>query len=173
MVTRRQTLAEGIDMMPIRVKQIYIAAPFFSHKQLAIVEEVEKLIHEVGLVYYSPRSDGILQSMTPAERIAQAPKIFKTNCVHVANADAVLALLDDHDTGTYWEMGFAYAIRRYNLQQHWYRIFAFTTQRPTLNVMLQQSVDAHACGLEELKTMLTSFAQGKPLIKPQPTENVV
>jgi len=40
-------------------------------------------------------------------------------------------------------------------------------------VMLQQSVDAHACGLEELKTMLTGFAQGKPLVKPQPTENVV
>lgn len=157
----------------MKVKQLYIAAPFFSPKQKAIIDDVEKLIYESGLRYYSPRADGILQSMTKEERIAQAPKIFKTNCVHVANADGLLALLDEPDTGTHWEMGFAYAIRRYNLQSHHFRVFAYTTERPTLNVMLQQSVDAHACGLAALKMLLKSYATGQPIAKPSPTEHVV
>lgn len=159
--------------MPVRVKQIYIASPFFTPKQLAKVDEVEKLIYESGLRYYSPRADGILKQMTPEERKAQAGKIFKLNCGNIIHADAVLAILDEPDTGTHWEMGFAYAIRRYNLQSHHFRVFAYTTERPTLNVMLQQSVDAHAYGLDALKALLKSYATGQPIARPAATESVV
>jgi nucleoside 2-deoxyribosyltransferase len=159
--------------MPVRVKQIYIASPFFTPKQLAKVDAVEKLIYESGLRYYSPRSDGVLMNLKPEERKAQAGKIFKLNCGNIIHADAVLAILDEHDTGTYWEMGFAYAIRRYNMATNTFRVFSYTTERPTINVMLQQSVDAHAYGLDELKMLLTNYAQGKSIAPPMPTENVV
>ena len=56
-------------MTPIKPKKLYIAAPFFNPQQLASVVYTEDMILRAGLEFYSPRSDGILQNMTPAQRL--------------------------------------------------------------------------------------------------------
>lgn len=153
-------------------KQLYIAAPFFTPPQLETIKSVEQAIMDAGLIFYSPRLDGVLKEMLPEERKARARDIFNLNVRHIINADGVLCILDDKDTGTTWENGFAYYHRRYNIGKHSYRLFSYTTSNRELNVMLQQSFDYHAKGIEELKTMLTAYGRGDTLPKPAPVSDV-
>jgi nucleoside 2-deoxyribosyltransferase len=151
---------------------VYLAAPFFTPAQLKTVEQIEEAINEAGLVFYSPRHDGVLQSMTPEERKANAKKIFRLNCSNIIHADAILAVLDEKDTGTTWELGFGYYKRRYNTASSKFRIFAYTSEAKAMNVMLQQSFDATAVGLPQLHAVLTAFAAGRALPQQEQTEKV-
>ena len=142
-------------------KQIYLAAPFFNPTQLATVEMVENLIEKCGIACYSPRKDGVLKAMTAEERKAAAPKIFKLNCSNIVHSDGFLALLDEHDTGTYWECGFAYYNQRYVTAR--YKTFAFTSGSKVLNVMLRQGFQHYAQSIEELEVMLTLWRDNKAI----------
>ena len=155
-------------------KLIYIAAPFWTPAQLATVTAVENIIHKNDLALHSPRLAGVLTAMTPEERAAAAPVTFKRNCVQIANASAVLAILDEKDSGTTFELGFAYAVRRYNLARNTFRIFGYTTNpAPTMNVMLRQCLDAFVAGPDQLDLLLGNYAAGKPISQPEPSANVI
>ena len=160
-------------MTETKKKLIYLASPFFKPNQVETIEKVEFMVTEAGLALYSPRHDGVLMGMTPAERLAAAPKIFKLNVSRIVHADAVLAVLDDWDAGTTWEVGFAFAHIRYNMGHTPNKLFAFTSERPTLNVMLQQSFSAHAVGWEALGEMLRNYAQDLALAAPAKTSDVL
>ena len=135
---------------------IYIASPFFTPEQLAVVEHVEHTLKYVGLSYYSPRHDGVLKDMPPEERLKAGPKLFKMNCEMVCACDAVLALMDYKDTGTTWETGYAFGLGHPVLG---YR----TDPNQPLNVMLQQCFHAIVYGKEELSMMLATYAKGGAL----------
>ena len=153
--------------------QIYIAAPFFTQTQLIAVEMVENIIRKHGMAFYSPRLDGVLQNMTPDRRLANAPKTFKRNCVQIANASCVLAILDERDSGTTWELGFAYACRRYTLVDNRFRIFGYRNNpAPTMNIMLRQCLDAFVESPDQLDLLLKAYAAGKPIGQPEPSANV-
>ncbi|MFA7257616.1 MAG: nucleoside 2-deoxyribosyltransferase [Kiritimatiellales bacterium] len=110
---------------------IYIAAPFFNSKQLAIVEGVEKILDKLSIPYYSPRKAGVL---SPDSNDADRNAVYQSNvnalrsyatmvlaCTAFPLPDKVdLALVakiadDDYritpvnlpDTGTVYEIGFA------------------------------------------------------------------
>lgn len=133
-------------------KKLYIASPFFNPEQLAVVEHVERSIRYVGgLDYYSPRNDGVLKDMAPAERLAAGPKLFKLNCQMVRECDAVIALMDYKDTGTTWETGYAYGLNK--------SVFGYRTDpNQPLNIMVQQCFHAVVYGQEELSAMLAAYA---------------
>lgn len=139
------------------MKKLYIAAPFFNDQQLALVEQAETVIRlTVGLDFYSPRMDGVLKDMSPEERNAAGPKLFKLNVKMIRECDAVLALKDYSDTGTTWETGFAYGIEK--------PVFAYrsdTTQ--PLNIMVLQCLNAVAYGYHSLVTMLHAYSVDLPL----------
>ncbi len=151
-------------------KQIYLAGPFFTPEQLNTIQLIENLIKDVGLVYYSPRQDGVLKNMTPEERKLSARKLFNLNCARIMQTQAMLCLLDDKDQGTNWENGFAFYHRHYYNPR--YRLFAFTSERKELNVMLQQSFDYHAKGKAELRVMLAAFKDDVDLPKQPPTADI-
>lgn len=159
-------------MVKLPKKQLYIAAPFFTPAQVETVKLVEKTITDCGCVFYSPRLDGVLKDMLPEERKAKSTEVFKLNVRHIIQADGMLCILDDKDTGTTWESGFAYYHRRYNLGKHSYRIFAYTSGERELNVMLAKSFDGHAQGVDALKALLGAYAQGVPLPTAIATDNV-
>lgn len=138
------------------MKTLYIAAPFFNEDELKRVIAVERMIRSVpGLQYYSPRSDGVLKDMTPEERKAAAPKIFALNVQKINECAGMVAILDTSDTGTSWELGYAYGKRP---------IIAYTSGGKTLNVMLRQCVNAHAHEGVELMQWLQAFERGEALV---------
>lgn len=143
-------------------KQIYLASPFFKPEQLERILLIEDTILRTdGLTFYSPRLEGVLQEMTPEDRKANATKIFDTNVRRIIHSEGLLAVLDEPDTGTHWECGFAFYHKRY-FNPH-YKLMAFKQDmvRP-INVMLQKSFDGVAYGLTNLEGMLADFATGKP-----------
>jgi len=155
-------------------KMIYIASPFFTPTQLIAVEMVENIIRKYNMAFYSPRLDGVLQNMTPEQRVANAPKTFKRNCVQIANASCILAILDEKDSGTTFELGFAYACRRYTLVNNRFRIFGYRNNpAPTMNIMLRQCLDAFVESPDQLDLLLKAYAAGQPIAQPAPSANVI
>lgn len=153
-------------------KRIYIAAPFFTPEQVDTVRLVETSIEKCGMVFYSPRLDGVLKDMLPEERKAKSGEVFKRNCAQMMDCDAMLAILNEKDTGTTWECGFAYYHRRYNIGKNTYRIMAYTTSQRELNVMLAKAFDAHAHGALQLLEMLIAYRDGQPFQLQKPTDKV-
>ena len=137
--------------------QLYLAGPFFNPKQVATIERIEQMIaanfpHTISM--YSPRHDGVLAAMSPEERRRSTKKIFERNCEEIERSDVMLAVIDDRDVGTIWEMGFACG----NLCAPW--IITYTDQSYGLNVMIQESVEAHVRGIDELRDCLDYLVNG-------------
>lgn len=142
-MTRQQTIA----------RQIYLAAPFFNHEQLALVQAIESVVNKLlpsNVVLYSPRTDGVLQDMPAAERRKAFGKIFKLNTDNIDRSSLVVAVLNWRDTGTLWEMGYAYGKRIPTV--------SVTTEDAKPNVMLKQSVEAHFHSVENLQRGLQRWA---------------
>ena len=114
---------------------VYIAAPFFNEKQLAFVKVIEDELENEGIEYFSPRSEGVLVGMTEAERCDAKQNIFLKNVEKICEATVIVAVIDDRDIGTLWEMGFAYA--------NHIRTISISNENYGLNVMLAESVQAH------------------------------
>lgn len=126
---------------------IYLAAPFFSQDQLDLVIDFEILLDKLGLKYYSPRSDGVLQDMTPEQRRASFTNVFNMNVRRMNEADAILALMDYKDTGTIFELG--YFTGRKRDSHPGLKIWTYTTKLESMNVMLKQCSDVHITGREQ------------------------
>jgi nucleoside 2-deoxyribosyltransferase len=142
-------------------KTIYIAAPFFTPQQLATVMKIESMIEDVEKIdFYSPRLDGVLQDMTPELRAASYASVYQKNVDMIETCDAVLAVLDEKDTGTIWEMGYARGHHGHNNMT--FGLFTFTSSPQTkTNVMLAQSTDGHIVGFAELRAFLRMYARGE------------
>jgi nucleoside 2-deoxyribosyltransferase len=151
-------------------KLIYIAAPFFTPAQVTLVETVESSIKAVGMAFYSPRLDGVLKDMLPEERKAKSGEVFKRNCAMIMECNAMIAVLDEKDTGTTWECGFAYYHKRYYIAG--YKIIAYTSEQKELNVMLAKCFDAHAQGAIELLDMITAYRDNMSLTAPASTDKI-
>jgi len=116
---------------------IYLAAPFFTPEQVTLVTQLETIFGALpDIDFYSPRQDGIvLKDIPPDQRKLYTKLVFEKNVDRILWADALLAVVDGHDTGTVWEMGYAYAMGK--------RIVTYTQHDYGLNVMLQECVVAH------------------------------
>lgn len=132
--------------------KIYLAAPFFTQPQLEIVRKLEALLKDTTHQWYSPRSEGTLINMAPEERAASKEKIFRSNVDRLDWCDTILAVVDGRDAGTTWELGYAFAKSK--------RILTYTEEGYGLNVMIQQSVDAHLKGIERASQFLFACEAG-------------
>lgn len=119
----------------------YIAGPFFSEKQIEFVAEIEDALSECAFNYYSPRSEGTLLAQTEEEKQANKKRIYDTNVERIQGADTILAIIDDRDVGTIWEMGYATALGK--------RVITISNLSYGLNVMLAESVQAHVLSVED------------------------
>lgn len=91
-------------------KHIYLASPFFNEEQVARVVEVKEKLEKLGYRVYSPMHDSKVK--LPANpSIEDAKLVFQDNVDHVISSGGVVAILDDYDTGTYFEIGLAIASR--------------------------------------------------------------
>jgi nucleoside 2-deoxyribosyltransferase len=91
-------------------KQIYLAGPLFSQAERDFNVLLRDKLVEMGFSVFLPQEDG---NDTESSRMEDRQKnIFDNDVRGVDTSDIVLAVLDggsDVDSGTAWEMGYAYA----------------------------------------------------------------
>ncbi len=127
--------------------KVYIAAPFFTDDQLKRVTIVEEALDLMEIEYFSPRSGDMLSDVTgsQAEKQAIAKKIFESNVEHIERCNILLAILDERDTGTTFELGYAVCFAKILAEDHGekYTIITMNLSGKGLNVMLRECVDTH------------------------------
>jgi nucleoside 2-deoxyribosyltransferase len=130
--------------------KIYLAGPFFNEKQIDVIERIENEFDKYGFDYFSPRKGGgVISHLSPEER-TKASKV---------DANVLFAVVDGHDTGTVYEMGyfkamtdhFRYKTNEASVDLRRYTV-TYTDENFGLNIMLKESVDAHIVGDSDLKS---------------------
>ena len=121
---------------------IYIASPFFNEKQLELVKLIETTLNKNRIPYYSPRSEGTLGDMSEEERQAWKKSIYLKNVCNICDCSLMVAVIDDRDIGTIWEMGYATSAGK--------PIISLSNSNHGLNVMLAESVQAHVLSVDDM-----------------------
>lgn len=129
---------------------VYIAAPFFNRKQVEMVMAIEEQLELFGIKYFSPRNDGILLEMSAAERNEKMEAIYKSNIRNLNACNFLIAVIDDYDTGTVFELGYFAAL----LEEREQTVVTITGNDYDLNVMLRFATDCHVKGINELHELL-------------------
>lgn len=122
------------------MNRIYLASPFFNPEQLERVEAVEKILDEKEQMVFSPRKAqyGELEFGTPEWRTA----VYRNNVLHIEGADLVVAIYDEEDSGTMWEIGYAVGLG--------IPVIVFKETEQPVNLMISDSLHAFVGSREEL-----------------------
>lgn len=132
---------------------IYIAAPFFNATQIELVDSIEQTFDLFDMEYYSPRSEGVLMNMTPEEKKSRMKYIFDKNVEMLNKADTIVAVIDNYDTGTVWEIGYAFAKGK--------RIITITDNYYGVNVMINECIVAHCTDVAQLPAAVDGSFTGE------------
>lgn len=126
----------AVDVLAFARYRIYLAAPLFSEAERSYNAALARLLGDHFFSVHVPQEIG---DDTPARDIAEHERIFRLNREALDAADAVVAVVDgaDADSGTAWEMGYAFAKGRpvYALRTDFRKVGA----REHVNLMLEQS----------------------------------
>lgn len=124
------------DMRPkIADMLVYVAGPLFSDSERQVVRQIAEIAEYIGFPTFLPHRDAGLQ-----QGHEDAEKIFRADVAALDRATLVVANLDgcDVDSGTAWEIGYAFAKKK--------RILGVRTDRRVLepfspvNLMIERSV---------------------------------
>lgn len=91
--------------------KIYLAGPFFKEYQRNLVNKYAKILREVGHEVYVPMEHEVEDAWSLPHH-EWANKVFKADVDAIDRCDKVVALYEGwwSDTGTAWEIGYAYGI---------------------------------------------------------------
>jgi len=138
---------------------IYIAGPIFNTDQKNVIKDIEDILDDLWLDYFSPREFGVIadEPMNPA----RMKRIYDMNLRMLNECDTLIAVLDDRDAGTIFELGY-FAAKDQDLP--WTKeddssIITFSNQGHGINVMLKHAVKFHCNGYSEL-TLAIRDGQG-------------
>jgi len=127
----------------------YIAGPMFNDAENWFLTEIDARVRKAGLTSFLNSRDGI-----PLNAPDDVLSIFKEDCHEVSRADVIVASLNGLavDSGTAWELGWAYS-------QGKQIVGVFTDLRlhykyQTVNLMIQCSLDKIVRSLDELESYL-------------------
>jgi hypothetical protein len=104
---------------------IYLASPFFSLEQRWLVEETKILLEYFGCRVFSPLHD--VGTGQPAEITANEDLAGLSKC------DAILALINDNDVGTIFEIGYGKALNK--------RIVAYAERNNARDLTMLEGTD--------------------------------
>ncbi len=118
------------------MRTVYLAAPLFSEAELDFNRKLRDEIKGAGFEVFLPQED----SNNIKDEKTRQKIIFGKNEAAIMNSDIIVAVIDgtDVDSGTAWEIGFAYARGK--------PIFGLRTDFRTLgiegavNLMIERSV---------------------------------
>ncbi len=118
------------------MRTIYLAAPLFSEAELDFNRKLRNEIKGAGFKVFLPQED----SNNVKERDDRQKVIFTKNEAGIRKSDIVAAVLDgtDVDSGTAWEIGYAYALGKPVLGIR--TDFRTLGIEGTVNLMIERSV---------------------------------
>ncbi len=134
-------LARFADIPAIDVKEfaryrVYLAGPLFSEAERAYNLTLRDLLRHHLFDVYLPQEAG---DTNPARCREEHRTIFMQNLEALHDADTVVAVIDgaDADSGTSWEMGYAYALKKRIVALR--TDFRVTGHHELVNLMLEES----------------------------------
>jgi nucleoside 2-deoxyribosyltransferase len=144
----------GRRYMNQRKKTVYLAGPLFTHAELEYNRKLKDMLVKKGFSVFLPQEDAEDAEDAEGEREKQNQEcIFKKCLEGVNSSDIVVAVLDgvDVDSGTAWEIGYAYAMGK--------PVIGLRTDFRTLsdgivNLMVEMSIVALARDEDELLKVL-------------------
>jgi|SRR5690625_3364309 len=141
------------------MKRVYLASPFFNDKEIGILEQVEKILDEKGLNVFSPLRNQMDEYVEVGSR-QWSIETFMNDIKHIKWAEIVVGIYHGNysDSGTAWELGYAYATDKPVIAVH---------VGENSNLMVHEGAHANI-RLEELKDysfdqLPSSFYTGKML----------
>lgn len=93
------------------------------------------------------------EPIEPHAPIAVQRQVFERDLTMIEQCEAVVAVLDDFDAGTVFEMGYAYALKKPI-------IACFCVMPERLNLMIAQSAIAFCAGVEQTVEAVRSLEEG-------------
>jgi nucleoside 2-deoxyribosyltransferase len=118
---------------------VYLAGPFFNDKQKATMHAAKEMLQSHGLIVCDPQDlSPVLVDLPPEERKKHVKDIFTNNIDAMNRSFALLACIDDRDTGTSFELGYCFASFKEKGP-----ILTFSSQGFGANVMLSEATNAH------------------------------
>lgn len=136
------------------MNKVYIASPFFNEEELNFVKQIESTMDSIGMTYYSPRKDVILQDVPKEERLKMTKQVYDNNVNNIEECDVMIAVIDNRDVGTMFEMGYAAAMKKY--------IITVTNHDFAVNVMLKECTYAHLRGTNQMISAIECARRGYP-----------
>lgn len=155
----------------------YLASPWFNAVQMDVMRSVRKIIigeftEEIDL--FAPYFDGIVLDKDN-DSLEMRERVFDLDIGMVARVDLVVAIVDDFDPGTIFEMGGGsllnwVAKKSFNVKAALFRegfrvpdIIAFSNVTGRgLNLMLAQGIWGFANGYTKLRDQLQRYVHGEP-----------
>jgi nucleoside 2-deoxyribosyltransferase len=138
--------------------KIYMAGPLFSTAELAFNRELAGLLRNRGHEVFLPQEHEQRKDLPAA--------IFASDLRGLDWADAVVACLDgaDPDSGTCWELGYAYARKKLTIVYRTdFRLFEGTDP---INLMMSESADhvliKPMADIADLAAEITGVLKEKP-----------
>jgi len=131
--------------------KVYVAGPLFTPGQRALLEDIDALCREVGFDTYLPHRDaGVF------DRDGDSRPFFEGDLRALEEAALVVAVLDgcDVDSGTAWEMGYAYALGRPLLG--YLTDVRIARPRTQINPMIYNSLAGLATDRTQLRRLLAA-----------------
>lgn len=138
------------------MKDVYLAAPWFTPWQFQTVEKIKALMDDKGVSYYSPKDECLFtngSNLNPVD-------VLNTNIKAITEAKYVIALTDGKDPGTIWECGYAFSIGKPI-------IYVWLSREPgqKFNLMLAASGVAVCSSYEEIAICITQFVKNGSTIR--------
>jgi len=118
------------------MRTVYLAAPLFSEGELDFNRMLRDKIKSSGFIVFLPQED----SNNVKDRDDRQKIIFSKNEAAIKSSDIIVAVLDgaDVDSGTAWEIGYAYALHKPILGLR--TDFRTLGIEGTVNLMIERSV---------------------------------
>ena len=143
-------------MIMTATKIIYLAAPLFSDAEREFNCKLRDQIVELGFSVFLPQEDS--NDTTEMRHEEKQNYIFKQNLEAIDNSNIIVAILDggsDVDSGTAWELGYAFAKKK--------TVLALKTDFRTLgsegivNLMIEVSADSLVTDVSGLMDALEQY----------------
>lgn len=124
---------------------IYLAGPFFNAQQKEVMRQVKVMFTDLGLKVCDPQDlSPVIVDLPPEERDQHLDAIFENNILGMMQSWAIVACIDERDTGTSFELGYFKAMSDFAREGEPEPLrITFSAHGYGCNVMLAKSVHAH------------------------------
>jgi nucleoside 2-deoxyribosyltransferase/predicted secreted protein len=149
---------KAMDVMTFSQYHVYLAAPLFSEGERAYNLSIAGHLRNNFFDVFLPQEAG---DDSPERDKEGQVRIFSENLKALENAEIIVAIIDgaDADSGTAWEMGYAYAHNKPVIAVR--TDFRKAGMHEQVNLMLEQSSTV-VTSREDLIRELASFSIRKP-----------